>query len=150
MEVDSSLKIRRATKRDSVEITRLCTQLGYPSSEILMQDRLERLIESPVHVVLVAHEGDVVLGWLSGEERITLESGTRVEITGLIVDSTVRRAGIGKRLVSRLEQWALDRRCSEVSVRSNVARLESHPFYEGLRYARTKTQHAYRKALNAL
>jgi hypothetical protein len=34
-----------------------------------------------------------------------------------------------------------------ISVRSNVARLESHPFYERLGYVRTKTQHAYAKQL---
>ena len=35
----------------------------------------------------------------------------------------------------------------EVSVRSNVVREESHPFYERLGYTRAKTQHVYRKAL---
>ena len=34
-----------------------------------------------------------------------------------------------------------------IAVRSNVARTESHPFYERLGYVRTKTQHAYRKHL---
>jgi hypothetical protein len=34
-----------------------------------------------------------------------------------------------------------------MAVRSNVARAESHPFYERLGYVRTKTQHAYRKRL---
>jgi predicted N-acetyltransferase YhbS len=34
-----------------------------------------------------------------------------------------------------------------MTVRSNVVRSGSHPFYERLGYARSKTQHAYRKAL---
>jgi len=33
--------------------------------------------------------------------------------------------------------------------RSNAVRAESHPFYQRLGYARTKTQHYYRKALDA-
>jgi hypothetical protein len=32
-------------------------------------------------------------------------------------------------------------------VRSNVERVESHPFYEGIGYQRTKTSHIYRKEL---
>jgi hypothetical protein len=34
-----------------------------------------------------------------------------------------------------------------MTVRSNVVRAESHPFYERLGYVRSKTQHAYRKHL---
>ena len=34
-----------------------------------------------------------------------------------------------------------------MTVRSNVVRHESHPFYERVGYERTKTQHAYRKRL---
>jgi hypothetical protein len=36
---------------------------------------------------------------------------------------------------------------TEISVRSNVVRLEFHPFYEHLGYRRAKTQHVYRKPL---
>jgi len=35
----------------------------------------------------------------------------------------------------------------DIAVRSNVARIESHPFYDRLGYRRVKTQHAYRKRL---
>jgi hypothetical protein len=45
----------------------------------------------------------------------------------------------------RVEQWAFERRLKHISVRSNVARKESHRFYERVGYARVKTQHAYRK-----
>ena len=41
----------------------------------------------------------------------------------------------------------LERGLENVSVRSNVVRLESHPFYERAGYVRVKTQHAYWKRI---
>jgi len=52
-------------------------------------------------------------------------------------------------LWSGFEHWAGERGHVEVSVRSNAARRESHPFYEGLGFARVKTQHAYRKQIRS-
>jgi N-acetylglutamate synthase-like GNAT family acetyltransferase len=141
------LQVRIATQQDVAEISRLCTQLGYPSSQEVMGERLAQLLCSPNHAVRVACEGHALAGWASGEVRVTLESGTRAEITGLIVDATVRRSGVGRLLVAEIEAWARGIGCGEVVVRSNVSRLESHPFYENLGYGRAKTQHAYKKVL---
>ena len=55
----------------------------------------------------------------------------------------------GGALVAEVERWAAGRGLAEVSVRSNVVREESHPFYARLGYVRAKTQHVYRKALPA-
>ena len=76
-----------------------------------------------------------------------LESGERAEIVGLIVTSSARRSGTGLALVKAAEKWAVEQGMPSISVRSNVARVESHPFYERLGYVRTKTQHAYAKQL---
>jgi GNAT superfamily N-acetyltransferase len=58
-----------------------------------------------------------------------------------------RGEGIGRRLVERSERWTLERALEQVSVRSNIARTESHAFYERAGYIRVKTQHVYRKQL---
>jgi GNAT superfamily N-acetyltransferase len=58
-----------------------------------------------------------------------------------------RGKGVGRRLVEAVEQWTLGRGLAEISVRSNVIRPESHPFYERIGFSRYKTQHAYRKRL---
>jgi GNAT superfamily N-acetyltransferase len=142
-----SRQLRIATGQDSSELARLCAQLGYPVSDEVMRGRLDQLIASDTHVVLVAHSGGALLGWIAGEARVTLETGDRVEITGLVVDAAVRRTGVGRLLVEGVERWAAGRHCKEVVIRSNIARPESHPFYEELRYGRVKTQHAYKKVL---
>jgi GNAT superfamily N-acetyltransferase len=143
-----SPQLRVATGQDSSELARLCTQLGYPFSSEVMRGRLDQFLGSAIHVVLVAHSGGALLGWITGEARITLETGNRVEITGLVVDAAARRTGVGRLLVEGIERWAASRHCNEVVVRSNISRPESHPFYEALRYERAKTQHAYKKVLD--
>jgi GNAT superfamily N-acetyltransferase len=98
--------------------------------------------------VLVAESatGETV-GWLHGAEQELLESGRRCEILGLVIDPEHRGQGIGRCLVGAVEAWARARDLKQMTVRSNVVRTESHPFYERLGYARAKTQHAYRKRL---
>ena len=46
-----------------------------------------------------------------------------------------------------VEEWAAERGLGQLSVRSNIVRAESHPFYERLGFVKLKTQHAYRKQL---
>ena len=141
--------IRVATIADAAEIARLSAQLGYPAPVETFAARLRRLLDSRVHAVLVAvSDADRHLaGFIALEQRITLESGERVEIVGLVVDADARRGGAGRSLVAAAERWTGERGLDEVFLRSNVVRPEAHPFYEGLGYTRTKTQHAYRKRL---
>jgi GNAT superfamily N-acetyltransferase len=113
-----------------------------------MRLRLERLLNEEGEIVIVAEQrGGTVVGWLHGSEQELLESGTRCEILGLVVDEVHRRQGTARALVAAVEAWARQRGLQQVTVRSNIARIESHGFYEHLGYIRTKTQHAYRKAL---
>jgi GNAT superfamily N-acetyltransferase len=115
-----------------------------------MVSRLERLLRSTDDAILVAAlpSGEVV-GWLHGSEHDLLETGRHCEIFGLVVDPEYRGKRVGRSLLEAIEAWATSRGLDEVAVRSNVVRIESHPFYEHSGYIRTKTQHAYRKQLAA-
>jgi GNAT superfamily N-acetyltransferase len=142
-------QVRLATLADLSAVARLSSEWGYPTSEDLTRPRLERLLASSSHLVLVAEVDGTPAGWGTAEIRLSLGSDPRVEITGLVVGASFRRAGIGRSLVTRLESWALEKGCHELFLRSNVARSEAHPFYECLGYERSKTQHAYKKVLHA-
>jgi GNAT superfamily N-acetyltransferase len=146
----TEMSIRGATLRDAPRLAALSEVLGYPVAVETMGHRLRRLLERAEEVVLVAElaPGEIV-GWLHGAEQELLESGRRCEILGLVVDGEHRGRGVGRRLVDAVEAWAAGRGLEQMAVRSNVARVESHPFYERLGYVRTKTQHAYRKRLPA-
>lgn len=139
--------VRKAKATDAACVAELSGILGYPVERAAMQRRLERSGEHDQHVVFVAETGGKIVGWIEGAEHEFLVSDRIGEICGLVVAEGQRTSGVGRRLVEAVEQWARGRGLDQVSVRSNVARKESHPFYERIGYERYKTQHAYRKSL---
>ncbi len=143
-------RIRRAALADAARLAALSGTLGYPVADEVMQTRLARLLSRPTDLVLVAEsDGGTIVGWIHGAEQELLESDRRAEILGLVVDSDHRGHGAGRRLVAGVEEWAAARGLELITVRSNITRPESHPFYLRLGYLRVKTQHAYRKRLSA-
>ena len=112
--------------------------------------RLGQLLPKPHQVIFVAELGPdkKVIGWVQGEEREILAIGRYCEVVGLVVNQAHRGAGIGRRLMEAVEQWAAARGLEQVSLRSNIVRPESHAFYEKIGYTRFKTQHAYRKRVS--
>ena len=140
--------LRSANIEDAAEIARLAGELGYPVAADALQARLQVLLPLPQHrIVVVQGERDGLLGWIAIERRLTLESGERIEIVGLVVDAAARGGSIGRALVADAERWALALGFDAIVVRSNVMREGSHPFYASLGYSRIKTQHMYRKGL---
>lgn len=143
--------IRRANANDAAEIARLSSELGYPVDIKTIAARLDLLLSNASHCVLVACKPDTaraLLGWAAAEHRVLLESGERVELIGLVVDSGARRQGVGRSLMSAAEQWARECRVDSLLLRSNVLRPESHSFYLNLGYSCSKTQHVYTRRLN--
>ena len=142
----NTLNIRKATVADAPAIAQLSGELGYPVNAGTMRERLERILERDEHVVFVAETTEVA-GWIHAAEHELLEIGKHCEICGLVVGSGQRGQGIGRHLIEAVEEWAPGRGLKQISVRSNVIRPESHPFYERLGFDRYKTQYAYRKRL---
>jgi GNAT superfamily N-acetyltransferase len=144
----SRLEIRRAQTSVAAEMARLSGELGYPTSVDEMRAALGRLAADDRHFAVVADEGgDRLLGWMHVEHRTSMQSAERAELIELVVDAGARRRGTGRALVDAAEQWAKSRGLASLTVRSNVTRELSHPFYEALGFVREKTQHFYRKRL---
>lgn len=138
--------IRRASLEDAAEVARLAGELGYPTEPDEMRRRLEGLLANPSHhVAVIDGDGDRLRGWVHVEHRLSVEDGDFAEIVGLVIHPSVRRTGMGRRLVRAAEDWASERGVRTITVRSNIARDASHPFYEALGYSRDKTQHVYSK-----
>lgn len=141
--------IRPIQAADAPRLTGLLAQLGYPSEVDVVTNRLAGILNSASQQVLVAVPADDsrIDGYVGVERRLALQVDERAEITGLVVDSAARRSGLGRALVDAAERWAVQQGLHTVVVRSNIARPESHPFYEGIGYQRTKTSHMYHKEL---
>jgi GNAT superfamily N-acetyltransferase len=143
----SEVLVREARITDATAVAELSGMLGYPVDGGSMEERLGRAGESDKRVVFVAESEGALVGWVEGAEHELLVTGRMAEICGLVVAQGRRTSGIGRRLIEALEDWARRRGLDFVTVRSNAARTESHPFYERVGYARLKTQHVYRKSL---
>lgn len=139
--------VRRAILGDAGEMARLCDELGYPVAPAQMQARLAVLSPQATQFIAVAAVEHALYGWISVERRLLIEYGERVEIVGLVVEARARRSGVGRALVASAEHWARTQGVDTITVRSNVTRAESHPFYERLGFVRRKTQHNYAKML---
>ena len=142
------MNIRIAALDNAIAITALNLELGYPASDLQVRQWLSELLLSSNHCVIVAEHGSEVSGWLVVEKRLSLETGYKAEITGLIVSKNFRRSGIARELVAAAERWSLNKKLSRMIVLSNVARAEAHDFYRSQDFVLTKTAHNYEKHIS--
>ena len=104
------MTVRKATMSDATRLAELSEALGYPVEPEVVKGRIERLLSRPENVLLVADLAESgVAGWIHAAEQDILEAGRSFEILGLVVASNQRNHGIGRRLVERVEQWAVER-----------------------------------------
>jgi GNAT superfamily N-acetyltransferase len=149
MTIKSSVAtIREATEQDALQLKPLLEQLGYPSSEDDISDRLRELLDDQSQTVLVAQSvaGDL-LGFVQVGYRPLLVTNRVAEIAGLVVLDTIRGSGVGRLLMTAAEEWARRNNCTEVTLRSNIVREESHKFYLHVGYSEYKRSLAFKKSI---
>jgi GNAT superfamily N-acetyltransferase len=148
--VEARFSIRVARAADAPRLAELSGELGYPAMPGELEERLRAIDGKADHVVFVAEAlpgGEPLAGWLHACLQRALESDPAVEIKGLVIDARWRGQGAGRLLMERAEQWAGEKRCPTVVLRSNVIREGAHVFYERLGYRIIKTQRVFRKDL---
>lgn len=138
---------RLARPTDAPCLVGLVEELGYPSAPQQVQSRLERLLAEQDQLVIVAEEGDELLGWIHAQEFLSLASEPAALVTGLVVDPAARRRGIGRGLLAGVEAWARARGLGSLRLRAQVARREAHAFYRRLGFEPAKRQLQFRKEL---
>jgi GNAT superfamily N-acetyltransferase len=140
--------IRPAQEADCARIAELAGQLTYPSTPEEITQRLGEMKGSAHHAVFVAElETGEIAGWIAVFVYRTVEADARAEVSGLVVDERFRSQRIGERLLARSEEWARERGCNVIGLRSNVIRKRAHAFYERHGYTHIKTQKSFRKTL---
>ncbi|MES2828155.1 MAG: GNAT family N-acetyltransferase [Bacteroidota bacterium] len=124
------MEIRNALDSDALVIKELLEQLGYPSTEEFLRQRLNELSAHPDHLDVVFVDGIDVSGFLSMHfiPQIAFDSSYAV-ISYLIVDQRLRSKGIGKSLEEFAVREARSRNCTRIFLHSNVRRADAHRFY---------------------
>lgn len=134
----SLTEIREALMSDAERIATLITELGYPTTTVAMNGRLESILSDPDYITLVAVEGNTVLGVVGAAlGRYYEKDGTYARLVVLAVSAPARGRGVGSRLVEAIEHWSASKGAREVVVNSGLQRLEAHGFYERCGYRRT-------------
>jgi GNAT superfamily N-acetyltransferase len=93
--------------------------------------RLRRAIASDDAVVLIAREGDDIVGLCVTYLDIeSVRFGRRAWVEDLAVQPDRRSLGIGKRLLDAAKEWARTRGATHLELDSGEARAAAHRFYE--------------------
>lgn len=137
----ATLETRRAELSDASAMSRLCLELGYDSTEVLMRQRLGRLRDDPDHLVLVASiDGRRVVGWIHAEVRHPLWHAAYAEVSGLVVHEGDRRLGIGRALIERAQAWTRSRSADELRIALQTHREAAEKTFEALGFSRHDEQ----------
>jgi len=92
---------------------------------------LEAAIDSHDSVVLVADEGDGLVGLCTGYlDMHSVRFGYRAWVEDLAVHPERRSLGIGKSLLDAAKAWAKERGATHLELDSGDARPDAHRFYE--------------------
>jgi GNAT superfamily N-acetyltransferase len=138
--------IRPARIEDAKEIAKLCMQLANQVSAEQVEERLDKINEEKDSIIFLYEMDNAICGWVHvfGKCMIQLEYA---EIGGLVVDTEYRGKGIGKNLMRKAEEWAMEKGYSEVRLRSGGHRKEAHDFYKSIGYENIKWQEVFSRKL---
>ncbi len=140
------IEIRRIEATDFSRIAELNHELGYQTSESLVERQLKIIQSKKDHYGFVATNSNEIIGYIHGFISIRLTTYPFAEIGGLIVKEQFRHKGIGRKLVEHLEQHIKD--VENIRVRCNVNRKSAHDFYLALNYTEKKEQKIFERKLH--
>ena len=98
-------RIRGARPDDAPALAELSTQLGYPSTEQQVRERLG-LLEDPERELLVADGPDGLAGFIDVHVQRVVEADPFGEVGGLVVAAPHRGAGLGAALLAAAADWS--------------------------------------------
>jgi GNAT superfamily N-acetyltransferase len=143
----SPVTIRQARPADHVPIASLLRQLGYDPSPLLILQKIESALPSPIDIVFVAATAEDVVGCISLHALPLFHApGHLGRITSMVVDERHRGCGIGSALIAEAEKWFAAIGCLKLEVTSADTRSHAHRFYERHGFTRDGQRLAKRPA----
>ena len=123
--------IRNAVKADLDDVYRLMKQLSrHDFTKKQFEDCYLFNLEKG-RVLVYERDNNTVCGCIGFAIHYPLHFSCKtMEIVNLIVDENCRNLGIGKELLTALEQVAIVNGCVRIEVASNRQREDAHRFYE--------------------
>jgi GNAT superfamily N-acetyltransferase len=129
------LSIRNFETSDFDQVFELLKQLW--SYKELDYDGMKKMLDhnltSPDHFYIVAAHGPRVIGFCS----LTVKHNLWLQdllgnVDEMVVDENYRGQGIGKKLMQRITEIAVQNNCKQLELESSFHREKAHTFYEEL------------------
>ena len=135
--------LRAAVPGDLPALASLMGELGYPSSEAQVAERLARMARREDMAVLVADDGGAMIGFASvmAVDVIHVDPPAGM-LVALVVAEAHRGRGIGRALADAAESWARSRGADRLTLASGLGRHGAHAFYEKIGYEHTARRYA--------
>jgi predicted N-acetyltransferase YhbS len=133
--------LRSPTEADAKHVASLLAELGYPSKEADVRDRLRRSLHRQSSCFLLAQFADEVIGLVSAELVPYFPTGSTIcRVTALVVSTHHRGRRVGEKLVAGAVDFARQHHCSGIEITSAEHRLDAHRFYQRLGFSRTSSK----------
>lgn len=102
------MEIRNYHNNDLDNITELMEDLGYPTTIEKMKERMEIIVNTPLYSTFVAIKDEQVVGIVGCRDIFYYEDdGFVIQISLLVTKGNFQKQGIGKALITYVENWDL-------------------------------------------
>ena len=141
--------IREMIVDDISELTQLYRQFWNEESCVkTMHKQFIKFQKNNLHILISAIENNKLIGSIMGVicEELYGDCQPFVVLENMIVDKNYRNKGVGKALISKLEEIATKRNCTQVILVTESNRIDACKFYESVGYS-PQTHKGFKKKL---
>lgn len=143
-----NLQIRPCGIDDAEAVCELnAKEMGYDYPLDKTAEKLKQLLESDRDKIFVAVVDNIVVGYVHANDYDVIYAPHMKNIMGIAVSSSFKKKGIGRALLSAVEDWAKNDGVDGVRLVSGAARTDAHDFYRRCGYGGEKQQINFKKKL---
>lgn len=133
--------IRECQLGDYAQIAQINkNELGYDYPAEDTQKQLSKLLSDPKNKIYLAMVDNKLVGYIHANDYDCLYAPHFKNIMGIAVVADYQKNGIGKMLLSEIEQWAKETNACGVRLVSGASRTGAHAFYRACGYSSKKDQ----------
>lgn len=140
---------RKINTADTPEVAEICNAaLGYNVDVENVKKQIEKLTNDKNQHIIIGYEDEItrkIIGFVHAQMYESFYSDLGLNILGLAVNPDFQGRGIGRKLMNKLEEYAVDNNISFIRLNSALKREEAHKFYEHIGYTCDKVQKRFIK-----
>ena len=135
------MKIRNVIPEDYLQIhiiNELAFQKYYPAEKTKI--KIENILSKPTDIIFVAEIDDTVVGYVHVADYELTYYDSMKNIVSIAVNPMFQGKGIGKALLLKAEEWAVNDGACGIRLVSGETRKGAHEFYKKMNYIQNSKQ----------